>query len=541
VSTSGSFNPPGAPECAYEPEMTRAAALALRAAGQLDPNCVVVITDGPVIGTPGNTSPTMIELNPVTPTDLGRLARIHTNFDNVAYIGNYNIDAGVAGSINELIDHWNNRISDEDDDAPTVHTQFPYHLSGVNQRDNVVNDCVLIGWDTAGGTRNDNDIRNATVNLTGKTAGSFDRNTIDGGFLNALVATSFIVGNQLTGAQVDHQGAGAGSFSFQNNVMLNGVFVVDAASTSQVTANNNVSGGTAGAYRVNIEGRTGGLVIVSGNRMFNAGAAVSELLIKGSGAGSVSVTANELTATDLDLDGVGSVIITGSSLGRTIVTKDPASTGPLLIQQSNMGQFTITMGSTNGAAANNFTNVSINGGFATLAGPVAAPGRNDFNSVQANTANWIVDDTATAGINLTGGYYDGGRVRQNRTAGTGSTNLFNCELIGASTIVTDNGTTDPTVAIGFNRCRFVDSTVSMGNIGVKAAPGTVVQQVDMLGSTLDLTGLAGASLVDRGRMTGSTLNNAGFSCDVFEMLGATKTLTANNASVQADPSFDNFV
>lgn len=154
MATSGSYTPAAAPECPYAPRMTRAEALALRAAAGLLENCVVVITDGPVIGTAGNTSPTEIELNPVGPSELGTKARVHTTFAASAWGGVFDIDLGTAGSITELTDDFGNTAKDVDADSPTVHTQVPWHLGGVGPspapifRDNYFEDAVLTGWDT---------------------------------------------------------------------------------------------------------------------------------------------------------------------------------------------------------------------------------------------------------------------------------------------------------------------------------------------------------------------------------------------------------
>lgn len=318
MSTNGSFTPAQVPECAYAPEMTRAEALAHRAAGTLNPNCVVVITDGPTIGTPGNTSPTIIELNPVTPTDLGMVARVHTTFHpDAAWAGIYDIDLGAQGSIQRLVDHWNNVGIDSDLDAPTVHTQVPWHKAGATFRDNIFDDCVLPGWDAAGGDIRDNTLQETTVDLTGKTAGTFSRNLIVGNSFTAQTATSFIAGNQIVDAVVSHVGTGAGSFSFQNNVMLTGTLEVDAATTAQVTFNNNVVGGSAGGFRTLVEAKTGGQAIITGNRLFNIGGTSYDLRMTNTGPHVFS--SNEVGGGTIDLNSSGDTQIHANTFTDSLV------------------------------------------------------------------------------------------------------------------------------------------------------------------------------------------------------------------------------
>lgn len=549
MSTSGGFTPPAAPECAYDPYMTRAEALALRAASALNPNCVVVITDGPVIGTPGNTSPTQIELNPVAPDDLGRDARVHTTFDNTAFSGLYNIDDGAAGSINSLTDHWNNHISDEDTDAPTVHTQFPYHLSGTNLRDNTVNDSTLTGWDTAlaaGGRANDNSIRNSTVDLTGRTGVTsfFDQNVIESSTVAANTPTSFVRQNQITGAVVRHLGTSAASWSFQNNVLLTGAFNVDAATTVQVTANNNVFGGTSGGYRVAINGRTAGQVTISGNRLFNFGGGSQELLVTGA-AGTCTISGNQISAGSITVDGAapGNFSLTSSELRSVTITKAAGCIAPNTFQNNKLSNCTITLGAANNASTNLVQQVDIRSGLLQLLGPVSASGRNDFQFMDADGLTVTVAATATGGVNINGGYYNisSPGIQQNRVAGGSSLAFYSCDMRGGVQVI-DNGTTDPGAPVenSFNRCRFSDVIVNVGNMSGRVI-NTIAQQLDCTGSTLTVSGLGTNKFLDKGRMLGATLDNAGFQIQTFELTGMTKTLTADQTNRLGNPSFDNFL
>lgn len=530
--------------------MTYAQAVALRNAGGLQPNCVVVITDGPVIGTPGNTSVTRIELNPVGPGDIGRTARVGTSFDNVAFDALYNIDGGVKGSINQITDHWNNQISDEDTDAPTVHTQFPYHLAGANLRDNVVNDSVLTGWDAAlaaGGRANDNSIRNSTVDLTGRTGVTsfFDQNVIESSTVAANTPTSFVRQNQITGAVVTHLGSGAGSFSYQNNAMLTGSVEIDAATTSQVTMNNNVFGGTSGGYRVAISNRTAGLVVISGNRLFNSGAAAQDLLISGP-SGTVTVASNQIGAGDIRFEagaGNASASITSSELRSAVVTKAAGCLAPSSITNSKLSNCTVNYGAANNASTNLVQQCDIRSGQLQLLGPVAAPGRNDFQFMDADSLLVTVAATATGGVNVNGGYFNisSPGIQQNRTAGTSSLSFYSCDMRGGTQVI-DNGTTDPGAPVenSFNRCRLTDTIVNVGSMSGRTV-NTIVQQLDCTGSTLTVSGLGTNKFLDKGRMLGATLDNAGFQIQTFDLMGTVKTLTADQSNILVNPSFDNAV
>lgn len=299
MSTSGSFTPASTPECAYEPEMTLAEALARRAAGTLDPNCVVVITDGPVIGTPGNTSPTTIELNPVTPNDLGMTARVRTNFNTAAWDAIFDPDLGPNGSIQRLTDEWNNTAQDADLNAPTVHTQTPWHAGGNTFRDNFFDDCSLTGWSAAlaaGVTIRDNHVQEAGVDLTGVTSGNFVRNEVIGGQIDLHAPSTLFNSNTCHNSLVTHNGTGAGLFTCVSNQMLPGNVVIDAATTAAVDVRDNSFTGdvrvSGNGYRIEVTGKTGGTVVVSDNQFIGINAAAPrEMLL--SGAGAVSVTRSE--------------------------------------------------------------------------------------------------------------------------------------------------------------------------------------------------------------------------------------------------------
>lgn len=215
MSAGTGYTPPGAPACPYAPRMTRAQAIALRAASGLVENCVVVITDAPVIGTAGNTSPTEIELQPQSPTDLGMAALVHTTFDGAAWTGRYDIDLG-AGTITELTDGFGNTVKDVDANAPTVQTQFPWHLGSANLRDNYIEDSTLTGWDTQVGAIRNNTILESSIDLTGKTAGTIDRSTFTGGTV-AVSGVFSAIRTQFLNPTISK--AGTGVFSFTDSAI----------------------------------------------------------------------------------------------------------------------------------------------------------------------------------------------------------------------------------------------------------------------------------------------------------------------------------
>lgn len=540
MSTNGSFTPSAAPECAYEPEMTRADALARRTAGTLDPNCVVVITDGPVIGTAGNTSSTQIELQPVTPTDLGRAALVHTTFDNVAFIGNYNIDDGPNGSLNALTDHWNNTVRDEDAGAPTVHTQFPYHLSGPTLRDNVVDDCVLTGWAALPNPDiRDNNLSESTVDLTGATTlARLVDNTVHRSVLTSHALQTVIESNTLTATTVTHLGTGSPGFGCTQNTFTGGEFIADAATTAQLTLSDNVVGGTDNGYRIHVTGKTGAAVAIQGNRMSGRSTAAQELTCQGTGE--ITVEANDVSAGVISLNGSGDSVVSSSTLAGATLTKAAGSSGPLTVTGNQFTNATLTVGAANAAVDNAVSNSVIRGGTFNLLGPVAGGGRNDLVATTVLDLTVNVAATATAGVRLDGGVYNRGVVNQNRTAGTGSLSLLDCATLGALSSVTDNGTVDPGgFAVELQRVSLTDTAVSVGNLDAGRTLAPVLAYVDALHSAVNMTGLPGGFIGD-GRMLFSTLTNAGFELHTFTMDGATKTLTASQSGRAASVAFDNF-
>lgn len=207
MGTSASYTPPAVPECPYAARMTRAAALALRAGAGLLENCVVVITDGPAIGTAGNTSATEIELQPSSPSELGLAAQVHTTFDNEAWDGLYDIDLNV---FTRLEDNKGNVV---DDPAGTnVMTAFPWHNANVVR--NIVEDtAVLTNWGgiPVAGVISDNHIFNgAVINFTTAPATmTFDGNIFNGGSYTAFGGNHSVLRSTFTDTVVTRLAGGS--------------------------------------------------------------------------------------------------------------------------------------------------------------------------------------------------------------------------------------------------------------------------------------------------------------------------------------------
>lgn len=446
MGTSGSFVN-ASPPCYGA--MTYVQALALRAAAGLRVGCPVIITDGPTIGTAGNTSVTRIELQPVSTTEWGVEAKIDTTFASSggeAWFGLYNVDRGTKGAIYELRDLWGNVVRDADTDAPTVHTQFPWHLSSTTVRDNVIEDCVLTGLVTpltAGASFSENVLKNSTVVMTGVTNATsrFDRNVLLSTTVTMNPSTVFVNDNQLNQAVVTHAGSGAASFSFQNNVMLTGSVNVDAGTTSQVTINNNVFGGTAGGFRVQVTGKTTGLAIFSGNRVFNQGPGSQDVLFQGTG--NVDVTGNSFNTVNISLNGAGASTISDSQMNKATVTKGATVSGPVIISGCIAAGTTVT-----------FTGTGAGGS--------------------------TMSQCAT----------EGGTITMNTT----SSGLLTLNLV-----------------------------TSVGSTLTASASGAV------------------APVNQNGRLLGTTLDTAGFAIDVFDIVGGTKTLTANQSDRLRNASFTNLI
>ena len=538
MSTNGSFSPTPVPECAYTPRMTRAQALALRTASGLNPNCVVVVTDGPVIGTAGNTSPTEIELNPVSATDLGLTARVHTTFAASAWDGLYDIDAGAAGTITQLEDDWNNRAVDEDPNAPTVHTQVPWHRGSATFSGNSFDTAVLPGWATAVGELTDNDIQGSTVNLTGMTAfvtGVFRRNQIRQGSSVTIVSNqTTVLQNNIFSATVNCQ-SGA-QFGLIDNDIRSGFITVDNTTTGRVA----VSECTINdSYRISVIGYTGPNpgCIISGNTLATQSTGLFDLRCGGSAT--LNFTGNTVKAGAIDLNGSGVTEVNNNTFAGSNITKAAASVAPLHFTRNQFTNAVLSMSATNAAVDNLVDQSTFRGGVLDLRGPVAGGGRNDFIRATVLDLQVIVAATATAGLRFDGGVYNKGAVNQNRTAGTLSTALNDCTTLGITCVITDNGTVDPGQPVNLNRVMLNDSPLTINSLTASRTTPDVVSEVDMVASLLFVSGLGTGGDVKRGRMLNGNLTTS-FAIDTFTLDGLTKTAGAAQTFRAGSVAFDNW-
>lgn len=203
TSTSSVF----APQC-YPPRMTRAQALARRTAGTLSENCVIVITDGPLIGVTegGGQVGTEIELNPTSPTSIGLTARIWPkSFVTSAFPGMYDIDQNI---FMEVRDNQDNRLVDY---TGVLFTLFPFFYVRVTGNEIINNNNFnasvstvdLVGWGAAalaGAQIQSNRIASgdgkAIVDLTSLTGATsiFNANTIVSGVIRIIGGVIPVVG-----------------------------------------------------------------------------------------------------------------------------------------------------------------------------------------------------------------------------------------------------------------------------------------------------------------------------------------------------------
>jgi hypothetical protein len=505
MSTSGSFTPADVPECPYAPRMTRAAALALRTAAGLKENCVVVITDGPVIGTAGNTSATEIELNPVSPTELGTTARVHTTFATSAWPGVYDIDLGTAGSITELTDDWGNTAKDIDADSPTVHGQFPWHLGSTTMRDNYVEDAVLTGWDTQVGALTNNRVVGSTVNLTGKANGSiadceFTGTTVTSG------ATPFFIGTQsrvrggtldfgagtavgniiltradLQGVTVTRDPAASGSLTISGSRVSDSTFTQGAGATGTLSVTDsdvstgtllNVDPGSAkgitlnGAimrgYSVRTQDSGGSGVTLTSGTFFGKPNLGDSLLVHGVGGAGLSIGVSNVDGFSVAGAGQGSIDMNGAASSALISSCD--------IHNSRINV---------GPGAGAFQSTGAEYAFATINANASTGGRLTINgtAVRGGTVNHAA--ASTQNLQLSFGRVEGSGLVE-LLSGDRALSLTNTDVInGIVRQTTVNAASVPN-SNSVNDCRVLDlgriifsETTPAGQVGSSVSRSTV--------------------------------------------------------------------
>ncbi|MFM9590711.1 hypothetical protein ACKI16_29415 [Streptomyces scabiei] len=533
MSTSGAYTPAAVPECPYAPRMTRAAALALRAAGGLRENCVVVLhTDTPTIGTAGNTSATEIELNPVSPTEFGTTARVHTTFAASAWQGVYDIDLGAAGSITELRDDFGNTAKDVDAGSATVHTQWPWHLGSTTLRDNYAEDAVLTAVAAQVGTITNCRFVGSTVDFTGKTAGTWT----DSEFVGATVTTGAnMVATRATVRGATVSNAGAGAFTLADSAITDASTVVTVSGAA--TGIKNFTGTTVrDKFRMNITGT--GNVFLTGSEFIGRGSHTSEAELGGSSA--VSITDTTVMPAfgafaALDLQGAGTVTLSDGDMRESRVSVAAGASAAATVFASTFtfrrsGGIILTATATGPVSM--VQGVFLAGGSIFQSGAAAL----QMNACQGNFS-LIGAAAATRGATLTGLTGQQFTVTQN---GTGSTNIDSVtQSEGFGTVAVNlNSTGAGTPAQTFTR-------LSLAN-------GATLNVVDPAGAqpvdncrieTQSTVNLQAGGSMSRCRVAGeATLNTGAFGhiATVVEIQGTT-TLTAANVNRRRTKSFSDVI
>lgn len=457
MGTSAGFVPAAVPECPYAPRMTRAAAIALRGAAGLRENCVVVITDGPVIGTAGNTSPTEIELNPTSPTELGLTARVHTTFATSAWAGIYDIDLGVAGSITQLEDDFGNTAKDEDADSPTVQAQFPWHLGSATMRDNYVEDAVLTGWDTQIGGLIGNKVIDATVNLTGKLNGTISRCVFEGTTVTSG-ATAFFIGSDSTvqgGVLNFGSGVAPGNVTLLRSTLVNATITRDPATTS-------------------------GAISVSNSEVY------SSTLTQGAGAsGAITVSDSQVlavSALNVDPGSAKAISISRSELlGYTVRTQDAGVGGPSISMSNCFNKPTGDSLLCHGTSGSISINSSIVDGFSTAG---AGVGSIDVNGPASGA---LIQDASIQSSRITigpgaGAYQTTGGVYQSaiiNALSPGRLTINFSNIVGGGQVNHAIGATD---SLQLNSCNVRGSSALVELLS--GARGLTLTNTDVIGSSI---------------------------------------------------------
>lgn len=416
MTTGGGFTPPAISPCPTG-AMTRAALLALRTASTLRTECPYFISDGPVIGTAGNTSATVIEISATAVNELGLEARVHTTFDNSAWAGLYDIDLGTAGTLLEVRDNQGNVVRSTAADAPTVQIQFPWHLTGGGLvQNNYIEQSTLTGWGAITSTVRGNQItRNSTVALTGNW-GIVTDNRIEAGtvsLLHAAGGTRTFSGNTVRGGGVFRTLLGAtGSWTVTNNEFLDGyVFEGAAASTATVTVN--------------------------GSRFENHGATAIDASVTGSGTRTFD-NARSVTngvAQQYTLAGTGAAVsVSDCDFLEGHLTLSAGATRGISVVATLVRTGLISQTRTGGTGIDTVTgsNVSGTGTVVTLAGATDPGGAQTVLSGSAVT--------------------EGGTLTLTNPAGSGG-------LVVVSSNITTGASVSATAVVQLDRCRFAVGAV----------------------------------------------------------------------------------
>jgi hypothetical protein len=157
-------------------------------------------------------------------------------------------------------------------------------------------------------------------------------------------------------------------------------------------------------------------------------------------------------------------------------------------------------------------------------------------------------------ITVTGGTLNATQISIN---GSGATQITNCNVVGG-TLSKGSGVSTPlTVAASallgtaftptgtgsggatVSGCYLNASTV---NVVSGSSGALTLSQVDTNGSTFTVSSSGALTpVVSRGRVLGATLDTGGFSIDIFDVVGGTATLTANQSDRVRNASTNNLI
>lgn len=504
---------------------TRAELIALRDAGSLRIDCHYRWV-GPVIGTPGNTSPTIIESHAVQPGELSQNVSVDTEFASStgeSWAGLADIDLGTAGTITRLADSWGNVVSDPDADAPTVQSTFPWHRGSSTFRDNEVQDSTLTGWDVGTAFVNGNRIVRSTVDLSG--GWTFQNNAITGGTVT-LQATAGAVrsfsGNTVKGAAVFRADVSAGgSLNIADNEILDGYVVeIAAANGANVTVDGHRFDGHIGAPTAIdcLIGADAGTVTFGNGR--SVPTALQQYSILGAG-GSVAVSADVFGGRIIrDAAATANLTLGLGSRVQGVVTQGPGATGgALVIQNSDVMAPGTVVNHLGPGSISILTSVLQGGGVTLSAG-------------------------ATRGLGFTSTTLQAGTVVQNRTGGTGVDQFSNSFVEGQGNVVTLNGAADPggnQTILNSSRVHGLSFLTLTDPVGTAQPTSVVLQQTEVSAGS-SVTGTGTLLVQDCRFSAGCNVELGAFTHDSTVVEGGfVRTLTGPNSNRRLTKSFDDLI
>lgn len=544
--------------------LTRAAALALIAGSTLTVGGVYIITDGPVIGVAGSTSPTQVTLTATSANEFGLGALVSQTFDNSSWIGEYDIDLS-GGALILLEDNLGNVVRDGLDGL--LVENFPWGRANV--RGNVVTNSdaaasavVLTGWGlaaAAGVLIADNTVSSGhtipanagggaattIVDLTGLTGvtTAFTDNEIRSGRLQ--ITTPLPDGASLTGNTVSGgfrlliapTGAPLILFLFLTNT-LSGHSPTRAVNDMEITVDGSIviisessfqGVVTGGPVQYSLGGTASFLSI--GSASFMGGVT---LLRDPTTSSSVFVQNSTFTDGSLDLSGLtGAVNLAESNFVNATLTRDVTATGALTVTGSEVSSSIL-----NQAPASSGVLV-VNGSTVTGQGGVSVTGSGGVTIETSQLhASSVGDDPATTrGLTLTSTTVSNSTATQMRTVDASEDAIIG-STIHDSTVTITGAAGDVGDQTVLNKATLLgNATVTLTNpVGTDLVQNTTIDS----GSTLNVNSNGAARQCSF--TAGSTFNTGAFDHASVAIQGLfTDTATAANTNTLHNKSFNDIV